>query len=88
MLGAGKVVKATVRTIATDYTEFQGTSMATPHVAGVVALMKAANPRLKGAQVKAILKQSATPMAPNDKNQYGAGLVNAEAAVNAAMQAR
>ncbi len=88
LLSAGKVVKATVRTIATDYTEFPGTSMATPHVAGVVALMKAANPKLKAPQIKALLKQSATPKGPNDQNQYGAGLVNAEAAVNAAVQAR
>lgn len=87
-LTAGKSVKATVRTIATDYTEFPGTSMATPHVAGVVALMKATNPKLTSTQIKALLKQTAQPMGPNDKNQYGSGLVNAEAAVNAAALAR
>ena len=86
-INSGKTVKATLRTIATDYTEFAGTSMATPHVSGVVALMKAANHSLTPSQVKSILKQSAQPLSPNDQNQYGAGFVNAEAAVNAALQA-
>lgn len=83
---AGKTVSATLQTIATDYSAFDGTSMATPHVAGVVALMKAANKALTGAQVKTILKQTAQPLGPNTQNEYGSGLVNAEAAVNAALQ--
>lgn len=84
-LGAGQVVKATLQTLATDFSAFDGTSMATPHVAGVVALMKAANKSLTGAQVKQILQQTALPLGPNTANEYGAGLVNAEAAVNAAL---
>ena len=80
-------VSATVKTVATDYASFQGTSMATPHVAGVAALIKATNKKLTGAQVKAILKQTATALGPNSNNEYGSGLVNAEAAVNAAKQA-
>ncbi|WP_301335751.1 S8 family serine peptidase [Bdellovibrio bacteriovorus] len=84
-LGKGEVVSATLQTIATDYASFDGTSMATPHVAGVAALMKAANKSLTGAQVKEILKRTATPLGPNTANEYGAGLVNAEAAVNAAL---
>ncbi|HEY1078774.1 MAG TPA: S8 family serine peptidase [Bdellovibrio sp.] len=84
---AGQVVKATLQTVATDYSAFDGTSMATPHVSGVVALMKAANKTLTGAQVKAILKQTAVPLTPNTTNEYGSGLVDAEAAVNAAVAA-
>lgn len=84
-LAAGQTVSATLQTVATDYSAFDGTSMATPHVAGVVALIKAANKSLTGAQVKAILKATATPLSPNDKNEYGSGLVNAEAAVQAAL---
>ena len=67
-----------------DYASFQGTSMATPHVAGVAALVRAANPQLTPSQVKALLKQTATPLGPNSNNEYGAGIVNAEAAVGQA----
>jgi serine protease len=84
-LAAGQTVSASLQTVATDYAAFDGTSMATPHVAGVVALIKAANKSLTGAQVKAILKATASPLSPNDKNEYGSGLVNAEAAVEAAL---
>ncbi|MNT63456.1 M-protease precursor [compost metagenome] len=84
-LAAGQTVSATLQTVATDYAAFDGTSMATPHVAGVVALVKAANKALNGSQVKAILKATASPLSPNDKNEYGSGLVNAEAAVEAAL---
>ncbi|MCB0356183.1 MAG: S8 family serine peptidase [Bdellovibrionales bacterium] len=69
-----------------DYAVFQGTSMATPHVAGVAALVRAANPTLSAKQVRDILSETASPLAgPNDENQLGAGLVNAEAAVEKAL---
>jgi len=66
-IAAGQEVKATVHTLITDYMAFQGTSMATPHVSGVVALMKAANHNLTPSQVKSILVKTATPLGPNDK---------------------
>ena len=72
--------------LATDYAAFQGTSMATPHVAGVVALIRSANPGLSAAQIRALLKDTANPLTPNDQNQYGAGLVDAELAVKRALQ--
>lgn len=87
-LKQGKTVEATLQTIATDYSAFDGTSMATPHVAGVAALMKAANKSLTGAQVKEILKNTAQKLnGPNTNNELGAGLVDAEAAVQAALRA-
>ncbi|MBC7372351.1 MAG: S8 family serine peptidase, partial [Bdellovibrionaceae bacterium] len=84
-LQAGKGTQASIVTLKTDYTAFDGTSMATPHVAGVVALIKAANKNLKPSEVKAILQKTAGVLGPNTNNEYGAGLVNAEAAVNAAL---
>lgn len=85
---AGQQVSVTLQTLATDYSSFQGTSMATPHVAGVVALVKAANKSLTGAQVKEILKRTAQPLSPNNNNELGSGLVNAQAAVQAAVDAK
>lgn len=88
VINSGKIATATLHTMATDYAAFDGTSMATPHVSGVVALMKAANKALTGSQVKEILKRTATPLTPNSANELGAGIVNAEAAVQAAIDAK
>jgi len=84
-LSTGQIAKAKLETVATDYSNYDGTSMATPHVAGVVALMKSANKNLTPLQVRQMLKASATPLSPNTRNEYGAGMVNAEAAVNKAL---
>lgn len=64
------------------YTHMSGTSMATPHVAGIVALMLDANPALTAEQVKAILQSTATNMPGREPWEVGAGYVNAYAAVD------
>lgn len=74
-------VKVAMGITASDYDEFQGTSMASPHAAGVVTLLRQAHPTLGFAEVEALLKSTATALGPNEQNQYGAGLVNAEAVV-------
>lgn len=74
-------VSASIGVVATDYASFQGTSMATPHVSGLVALVRSVNKNLNPAQVRALVKSTATPLTPNTKNEYGSGLVNAEQAV-------
>lgn len=66
-----------------NYTSAQGTSMATPHVAGLCALMLKANPRLTPAQVKGILRDTSINL-NLDANIQGQGRVDALAAVTAA----
>ncbi|ALJ00536.1 S8 family serine peptidase [Rufibacter tibetensis] len=64
------------------YTHMSGTSMATPQVAGIVALLLEANPSLTPAQVKEILQKTATNMPGYESWEVGAGYVNAYAAVD------
>jgi serine protease AprX len=68
------------------YTTLSGTSMAAPHVAGVVALMLDANPALTPTQVKSILQATATPMPAYATWEVGAGYVDAYAAVKRAFR--
>lgn len=63
------------------YSHLSGTSMATPHVAGVVALMLEANPNLNPLQVKDIIQKTATNMSGRRSFEVGSGHLNAYAAV-------
>lgn len=68
------------------YAYYQGTSMAAPHVAGVVSLMLSANPALTPAQVLAKLQSSARAFptgtgADCTPALCGAGIVDAAAAL-------
>jgi serine protease len=72
------------------YVSYNGTSMATPHVAGVVSLMLSVNPALTTTQVRAALLASARPFPTGTENDCsvgvcGAGIVDAAAAVIGAM---
>ncbi|ASC74260.1 putative peptidase S8 [Halomicronema hongdechloris C2206] len=64
---------------------FQGTSMAAPHVAGVAALVKAVGIDDPD-DIVAILQQSAQAVPDDPLNHYGAGQLNAAAAVKLAGQ--
>ncbi len=66
-----------------NYEFYQGTSMATPHVAGVVALMLSRNGALTPDEVETRLRNS-TRAFPASCSQCGTGIVDALAAVNAA----
>jgi serine protease AprX len=66
---------------AISYAVASGTSMATPHVSGTVALMLEANPGLDPDTVKWLLEATATPMAGYGEHEVGAGYLNAYEAV-------
>ena len=68
-----------------------GTSMASPYVAGVVALMLAANPQLTGAQVGGIIRRCAQPLPGADFSWYddaGAGAIDPVGCVEQAVVMR
>jgi subtilisin len=62
------------------YRPDQGTSMATPEVAGVAALVYSAHPDWTSEQVKQKMISTATPL--GNTTLFGAGLVNASAALD------
>jgi serine protease AprX len=64
------------------YTQISGTSMATPYVSGVVALMLDADPTLSPDEIREILTSTATKMPGREEWEVGAGFVNAHAAVD------
>jgi serine protease len=84
-LAKGITVEASMSLAPSDYASFDGTSMATPHVAGVAALIKSANKNLSPAQVRLLMTATAKTLAPNETNQLGAGIVQADAAVKKAV---
>jgi subtilisin family serine protease len=95
VLGPYKVNSGNVLT----YYFLGGTSMASPHVAGIVALMVEKNPSLTASQAEAILTGSAIPLGTGCRNVLqptgavesfcwgadatGAGLATADAALDA-----
>ncbi|MBR9922936.1 MAG: S8 family serine peptidase [Bacteroidetes bacterium] len=81
------------------YASFSGTSMAGPHVAGVVALIISANPELAGdvEAIETILEETAIPKTTDQEcggvagsevpnNTYGYGRIDALAAVMKALE--
>lgn len=65
------------------YTLMDGTSMATPLVAGAVALMLSKNHELTPAQISEILERTAVKLTEHKSNDFGTGRLDALAAVNA-----
>jgi len=68
------------------YQYMSGTSMAGPHVSGVVALMRQANPNLEVNVIKQILMDTAVDLGTaGEDNTYGWGIIDAYSAVEACM---
>ncbi|MGK7895510.1 MAG: S8 family peptidase [Xenococcus sp. (in: cyanobacteria)] len=67
------------------FASFQGTSMAAPHVSGVAALLKASGIEQPG-EILNLLKKSARPETEDLLNHFGAGHLDAGAAVNLALK--
>ncbi len=67
---------------APSYAYFSGTSMATPHVVGVAALVWSANPTFTNYQVRRAIEESAVNLGgPGWNETFGWGRINAAAAV-------
>jgi hypothetical protein len=81
---AGIYMTTEVDTENPYYTHSDGTSMATPHVSGVVALMLEARPQLTAQNVIDIIEGTAANMPDYERWQVGAGFLDAYAAVRAA----
>ena len=76
-------VISTITQNQSAYEAFDGTSMATPHVSGVAALVWSAFPQLTNVQLRDVLVKTAKDLgAPGRDNEYGHGLVQAMAAIN------
>lgn len=83
----GQAILSTINTGTTvpasaSYASYNGTSMAAPHVAGVVALMQAAaSTPLTPAAIKSAIKTTARPLPGACSGGCGTGIIDADAAV-------
>ncbi|MEB0045131.1 MULTISPECIES: autotransporter domain-containing protein [unclassified Pseudomonas] len=63
--------------LTTGYANYNGTSMAAPHVAGSMAVLMERFPYMTGAQVASVLRTTATDLgAPGIDELYGWGMIN------------
>jgi serine protease len=83
-LGQSATVTSTYTAPASGYEYYDGTSMATPHVSAVAALVWGASPTATNAQIRQVLRDTAEDLGTAGRdNYYGYGLVRAKAAIDA-----
>ncbi|MFW5706685.1 MAG: S8 family serine peptidase [Bacteroidota bacterium] len=83
IVAPGSDILSLSNTSNTGYTVKSGTSMATPAVAGLMALMLSKNPNLTPEQISQILEETALPLSTNKSNTFGSGRIDALAAIQA-----
>ncbi len=77
-LGQQATVKAALPIPGSSYEAWNGTSMATPHVSGVAALLWSSNPNLTNAQIREAMAMTAMDLGePGRDIAFGYGLVQA-----------
>lgn len=77
-IGSTADVVSTAPQVGSGYESWDGTSMATPHVSGVAALVWSADPGKSNAEIRDALNQTALDLGdPGRDNAYGYGLVQA-----------
>ena len=77
-VGAEVTVKSAAPIPGSSYEAWNGTSMATPHVSGVAALLWSANPDLTNVQIREAMDATAMDLGdPGRDVHYGYGLVQA-----------
>ncbi len=80
----GSNVESTYNGNDADYSSLSGTSMATPHVAGALALALSCDPSLTNSQLRTLMQQTAEDLGSNGwDNIYGHGLLRIDSLVNA-----
>lgn len=83
VVAPGVSIKSLSHSGTNAYTNMSGTSMATPCVAGVMALMVSKNPNIFPEQIAQILEETTVVLQAGKNNTSGSGRVDALAAVNA-----
>ena len=83
VVAPGSNILSLSNTSNTGYTTKSGTSMATPAVAGLMALMLSKNPNLTPEQISQILEETAMPLSASKSNTFGSGRIDAVAALQA-----
>lgn len=83
-LGQSATVSSTYTAQTSGYEYYDGTSMATPHVSAVAALVWGAKPTATNAQIRTVLQQTAQDLGAAGRDvYYGFGLVQAKTAIDA-----
>lgn len=84
LAGQSATVTSSLTSNTSGYAYYDGTSMATPHVSGVAALVWSSKPTANAGQIRTVLQSTAEDLGTAGRdNSYGFGLVRAKNAITA-----